>query len=74
MLKIYNELTFGYQKDWARYVYSAKKTETREKRLAEMETVLAEGFIPPDLLAPDTVVSASVVPPEDTSSIPEFEG
>lgn len=44
LLKIYNELTFGYQKDWARYVYSAKKIETQEKRLAEMETVLAEGY------------------------------
>lgn len=40
----YNELTLGYQKDWARYVYSAKKKETQEKRLSEMETILSEGF------------------------------
>lgn len=48
-LKIYNELTFGYQKDWARYVYSAKRKETQEKRLAEMETVLAAGYKTMDL-------------------------
>jgi len=44
ILKIYNELTPGYQKDWARYVYSAKRQATREKRLGEMETVLAAGY------------------------------
>lgn len=44
ILQRYNELTFGYQKDWARYVYSAKKKETQEKRLSEMETILSEGF------------------------------
>lgn len=44
LLKIYNDLTFGYQKDWARYVYSAKREETRKKRLLEMESVLAEGY------------------------------
>ncbi|MEH6992855.1 YdeI/OmpD-associated family protein [Neobacillus drentensis] len=49
VLKIYNELTPGYQKDWARYVYSAKRKETQEKRLLEMETVLAEGYKTMDL-------------------------
>jgi len=44
LLNIYNELTFGYQKDWARYVYSAKKPETQEKRLFEMESILGEGY------------------------------
>jgi len=44
LLKTYNELTFGYQKDWARYVYSAKRKETQEKRLLEMETILGEGY------------------------------
>lgn len=47
--KIFNELTPGYQKDWARYVYSAKRTETQEKRLLEMETVLSEGYKSIDL-------------------------
>lgn len=44
LLKFYNELTPGYQKDWARYIYSAKRKETQEKRLLEMETLLGEGF------------------------------
>lgn len=49
LLKIYNELTFGYQKDWARYVYSAKRKETQEKRLLEMETILGDGYKSIDL-------------------------
>lgn len=44
LLGAYNQLTFGYQKDWARYVYSAKRKETRDKRLLEMETVLGAGY------------------------------
>ncbi|WP_338010899.1 YdeI/OmpD-associated family protein [Paenibacillus alvei] len=43
-LEFYNNLTPGYQKDWARYVYSAKKTETQQKRLIEMESILAKGY------------------------------
>ncbi|MDW0112712.1 YdeI/OmpD-associated family protein [Sporosarcina saromensis] len=49
ILPIYDALTFGYQKDWARYVYSAKRQETQEKRLAEMEIILAEGYKSKDL-------------------------
>jgi hypothetical protein len=49
VLAIYNELTPGYQKDWARYVYSAKRTETQLKRLNEMERVLLEGYKTMDL-------------------------
>lgn len=33
-LAIFNNLTFGYQKGWARYVYSVKREETKNKRLA----------------------------------------
>ena len=49
LLESYNQLSFGYQKDWARYVYSAKRIETQEKRLLEMETVLGEGYKTMDL-------------------------
>ncbi|NRD79674.1 YdeI/OmpD-associated family protein [Bacillus sp. BRMEA1] len=49
ILTAFNQLTPGYQKDWARYVYSAKRAETRKKRLLEMETVLSEGFKTMDL-------------------------
>ncbi|WP_232698083.1 YdeI/OmpD-associated family protein [Brevibacillus daliensis] len=49
LLQTYNQLPFGYQKDWARYVYSAKRKETQEKRLSEMETILGEGYKSMDL-------------------------
>lgn len=49
LLASFNQLTFGYQKDWARYVYSAKRKETQAKRLLEMETVLGEGYKTMDL-------------------------
>lgn len=48
-LEFYNSLTPGYQKDWARYVYSAKRKETQEKRLVEMKSILAEGYKSIDL-------------------------
>lgn len=43
-LTFYDELTPGYQKDWARYIYSAKKEETQVARLAEMRTITRKGF------------------------------
>ncbi|MNJ55862.1 hypothetical protein D3C77_513810 [compost metagenome] len=49
LLDKYNNLTVGYQKDWARYVYSAKRTETQEKRLLQMCDILAQGYKSIDL-------------------------
>lgn len=49
LLNFYAGLTLGYQKGWARYVYSAKQKETQEKRLLEMETILGEGYKSIDL-------------------------
>lgn len=49
ILDKYNKLTYGYQKDWARYIYSAKRSETQEKRLDEMKNILAEGHKSIDL-------------------------
>lgn len=43
-LAFYNALTPGYQKDWARYIYSAKKQETQQARLAEMRDLIRAGF------------------------------
>lgn len=40
----FQQLTPGYQKDWARYVYSAKQQATQEKRLAEAITILQAGY------------------------------
>ncbi len=44
ILSLYDSLTYGYQKDWARYVYSAKTGATREKRLLDMEEILTMGY------------------------------
>lgn len=49
LLDFYNKLPSGYQKDWARYIYSAKRSETREKRILEMKEILAEGYKSIDL-------------------------
>lgn len=44
LLNFYHALTPGYQKDWARYVYSAKRKETQHKRLLEMESIFGAGY------------------------------
>lgn len=43
-LTFYNTLTKGYQTNWARYVYSAKRKETKEKRLIEVNTLLEKNI------------------------------
>lgn len=40
----YKSLTPGYQRDWARYVYSAKTEATIQKRLDEMIMILGKGY------------------------------
>ena len=44
ILNFFNKLTPGYQRDWARYVFSVKTEETKAKRLTEMGKILAEGY------------------------------
>lgn len=48
-LKFYLELTPGYQRDWARYVFSVKQQKTREKREAQMVEILSQGYKSVDL-------------------------
>ncbi|WP_436376063.1 YdeI/OmpD-associated family protein [Cytobacillus sp. BC1816] len=48
-LKFYLELTPGYQKDWARYIFSVKQQKTREKREAQMVDILSQGYKSVDL-------------------------
>jgi len=48
-LQFFQSLTPGYQKDWARYIFSAKQQKTREKRKAQMVDVLSHGFKTMDL-------------------------
>ncbi|MCJ8009321.1 YdeI/OmpD-associated family protein [Lederbergia wuyishanensis] len=49
LLAFYQSLTPGYQKDWARHVYSAKQEATKNKRREEMKTILAAGYKSRDL-------------------------
>ncbi|WBL16620.1 YdeI/OmpD-associated family protein [Sutcliffiella sp. NC1] len=43
------ELTPGYKRDWARYIFSAKQQKTREKRQAQMVDILSQGYKTVDL-------------------------
>jgi len=49
LLTFYQSLTPGYQKDWARYIYSAKQEATRAKRREEMKMILRAGYKTRDL-------------------------
>ncbi|GGH31061.1 YdeI/OmpD-associated family protein [Paenibacillus segetis] len=44
LLTLYQSLTPGYRKDWARYIYSAKQEETIAKRREEMKMILQAGY------------------------------
>lgn len=49
IFSIFNGLSPGYQRDWARYIYSAKQQATREKRQQQMLEVLGQGYKTMDL-------------------------
>jgi hypothetical protein len=49
LLVFYQTLNPGYQKDWARYVYSAKQEATKAKRREEMKMILKKGYKSRDL-------------------------
>ncbi|MHA6260943.1 YdeI/OmpD-associated family protein [Sporosarcina sp. CAU 1771] len=44
VLTFYQELTPGYRRDWARFIFSAKQQKTREKRSAQMIDTLSQGY------------------------------
>jgi hypothetical protein len=48
-LEFYKGLTPGYQKDWARHIFSAKQQATREKRQQQMVEILSQGYKTLDL-------------------------
>ncbi|PEE39766.1 YdeI/OmpD-associated family protein [Bacillus pseudomycoides] len=48
-LQFYQGLTPGYQKDWARHIFSAKQQQTREKRAQQMVVILSQGYKSIDL-------------------------
>lgn len=48
-LSFFDDLTAGYQRDWARYIYSAKQEKTQEKRINEMFSAFDGAFKTADL-------------------------
>ncbi|MGG2066614.1 YdeI/OmpD-associated family protein [Bacillus sp. S14(2024)] len=48
-LTFYQSLTSGYQKDWARHIFSAKQQQTRDKRYQQMVDILSQGYKTIDL-------------------------
>ncbi|MUK88853.1 hypothetical protein GMD78_10660 [Ornithinibacillus sp. L9] len=48
-LEFYRSLTPGYQRDWARYIFSAKQQKTRDKRQQQMIDILSQGYKSIDL-------------------------
>ncbi|WP_042143274.1 YdeI/OmpD-associated family protein [Paucisalibacillus sp. EB02] len=48
-LAFYQNLTPGYRRDWARYIFSAKQQKTRDKRSEQMVEVLSQGYKTMDL-------------------------
>lgn len=48
-LQLFQALTPGYQRGWARYIFGVKNKSTSEKRLMEMQEVLRLGFKSIDL-------------------------
>jgi hypothetical protein len=48
-LKFYQNLTPGYQREWARYIFSAKQQKTRDKRHLQMVDILSQGYKSIDL-------------------------
>lgn len=49
-LTFFNKITLGYQKNWARYIYSAKTIETQNRRFQEMKILLKQGIKSRDLV------------------------
>ncbi|MFC7063755.1 YdeI/OmpD-associated family protein [Halobacillus seohaensis] len=48
-LAFYQNLTPGYQKDWARHIFSAKQQKTQDKRREQMIDILSQGYKSLDL-------------------------
>ena len=49
VLTLFDQLTLGYQRGWARYVFGVKNPATTQKRFAEMEHILKQGYKSEDL-------------------------
>lgn len=49
VFQLFESLTPGYQRNWARYVYSPKQVATQTKRFEEMQDIIVKGFKSKDL-------------------------
>lgn len=43
-LKCFEKISFGYKREWARYIFSAKRQNTKDKRIEEMINILNLGY------------------------------
>lgn len=48
-LEFFINLTPGYKRDWARYIFSAKQQKTRDSRREQMVDILSQGYKTVDL-------------------------
>lgn len=53
ILSFFNNLTPGYQRGWARFVYNTRSEETIKKRLDEMADIIRKGYKSVDLYRAD---------------------
>jgi len=44
LTNFFNDLTVGYQREWARYIFGAKAEDTKQRHIADMRTILAAGY------------------------------
>ncbi|WP_125583672.1 YdeI/OmpD-associated family protein [Levilactobacillus cerevisiae] len=44
LTNFFNDLTVGYQREWARYIFGAKAEDTKQRHIADMRVILAAGY------------------------------
>lgn len=44
MQQFFNDLTPGYQREWARFIFGAKADATKARHIAVMKTVFKAGY------------------------------
>ncbi|WP_143463588.1 YdeI/OmpD-associated family protein [Levilactobacillus enshiensis] len=44
LLTFFNNLTVGYQREWARYIFGAKADATKQRHITDMRQILAAGY------------------------------
>ncbi|WP_125547734.1 YdeI/OmpD-associated family protein [Levilactobacillus lindianensis] len=44
LVSFFNDLTTGYQREWARFIFGVKAPATKDRHIAEMRKILAAGY------------------------------